>query len=183
MDIGVTGHRPDKLCNEWDGIGPCSDWVSNHLQAKIYLLNPERLITGMALGVDTIFARLAIFNNIPFTAAIPFKDQELKWAPKQKNEYHQIISHPLCTIVYVCDPGYAVWKMYKRNQWIVENCDLLISVWDGSAGGTSNCVEWATKKKTEMINIDLKSYQIKNHEENISGAHYPDLRVPERPKL
>ena len=156
MVIGVTGHRPDKLGNEWDGVGPISDFVRTELQKQIDCLNPDCIITGMALGVDTIFAELAIKNNIPIQAALPFRGQQSKWSQQAQEKYFEILQHPMTRFTYVCEPGYAVWKMYKRNQWIVENCDILIAVWDGSSGGTSICIEWARKKRTGIVLIDLK---------------------------
>jgi hypothetical protein len=37
---------------------------------------------------------------------------------------------------------------------MVDNSDLLIAVWDGSSGGTSNCVSYATIKGKQIIRID-----------------------------
>ena len=32
-----------------------------------------------------------------------------------------------------------------RNRAMVDDCDLLIAIWDGSPGGTANCVEYAER--------------------------------------
>ena len=157
MVIAVTGHRPDKLGGEYFGIGPYSDYVRKKLQEQIDILKPTRGVCGMALGVDTIFAKLILANNIPLTAAIPFKGQEVKWDRRNIKEYEEILAHPLVTVVYICEPGYAGWKMHKRNMWMVDISDKLIGVSDGSKSGTQNCMDYARdKKKKEVIDISLK---------------------------
>jgi len=52
--------------------------------------------------------------------------------------------------------------MNERNIWMVDNCDFLISVWDGTSGGTKNCVDYAISKKKDIIRIDPKNMQENN---------------------
>lgn len=49
-------------------------------------------------------------------------------------------------IVYVSIGKYAAWKMQKRNEWMVNNCDILLAIWDGTNGGTKNCIDYAISK-------------------------------------
>jgi len=64
--------------------------------------------------------------------------------------YNKILNHPLVTRYYVDnDPEYKASKMQKRNIWIVDNSDGLVAVWDGTPGGTANCVEYARNKSRE----------------------------------
>lgn len=144
--IAATGPRPHKLGNEYEGVGPYSDYARIQLQEIIWRYQPTQLITGMALGIDTIWAELAIANNIPFIASIPFIGQDAIWPTKSKLKYAHIINHPLCTRVFVCEPGYATWKLLKRNEWMVNNCTMLAAVWDGTSGGTKHCVDYAISK-------------------------------------
>lgn len=169
--IAGTGHRPQKLGNEWEGKGPISEFIIEQVQKIIDEKKPARIISGMALGFDTILAELAIKNNIPLTAAIPFEGQESRWNEKAKKKYFEILNNPLTTKKYVCEPGYAPYKMQKRNQWMVDECTVLIAVWDGTEGGTGNCVKYATseaswnryperKSDLEIIKINPKTKEI-----------------------
>ena len=54
----------------------------------------------------------------------------------------------------MCDGGYAGYKLQKRNEWMVDHCDILIAVWDGTSGGTANCVNYAQSVNKEKIFID-----------------------------
>jgi uncharacterized phage-like protein YoqJ len=159
MIIAATGHRPNKLGNDYDMTGPISTYISSEIDKVLEEYEPERCIAGGALGVDTIFALCALYKGIPVTLAIPFKGQESAWPPKSQAIYHKILSHKLVTPYYVCDPGYAGWKMQKRNEWMADQCDLLLAVWDETAGGTANCVKYAINRKMDIIFINPNSYK------------------------
>jgi uncharacterized phage-like protein YoqJ len=157
MIIAVTGHRPDKLGNEYNMDGKYSNFINKEIQKLIDEYKPNKGISGMALGVDTIFAINILYSNIPLIAAIPFEGQESKWIQESKDLYFEILNNPLTEKKYVCEPGYANWKMQRRNEWMVDHCDVLIAVWNGSAGGTCNCIKYAKSQKKEIkyINPEL----------------------------
>ena len=43
--------------------------------------------------------------------------------------------------------------MQKRNEWIVDNSLRLLALWDGSKGGTANCVTYARYGRREIKNV------------------------------
>src|SRR5690606_9600422 len=110
--------------------------------------NPDAIISGMALGYDQIGAVIAIRMGIPVIAALPFKGQEKSWPEKSQKTYHKILNK--CEEVnIVSDGGYEPKKMYLRNEYIVNNCDMLIACWDGSKSGTGSCIDYALKVHRE----------------------------------
>lgn len=165
MRIAITGHRPNKLGNDYDLTSPLVKDIKNKIQHIITQSNQSgsnlELITGMALGIDTLFSLLAIENKIPFIAAIPCKDQEKMWVQKSKDLYQSILKNKLCSIQMVSFKEYDLECMNKRNEWMVDNCDLLIAVWDGTSGGTKNCINYAVKKKKQIIYILIKELKEK----------------------
>lgn len=90
---------------------------------------------------------------MPFTAAVPFEEQPVRWSRDQFEKYKELLGHA-SEIVHVCEPGYAAWKLQKRNEWMVDRCDLLLAVWDGSNGGTANCVRYAEKIGRPLVRIN-----------------------------
>jgi uncharacterized phage-like protein YoqJ len=44
--------------------------------------------------------------------------------------------------------------LQKRNEWMVDHCDLLIAVWDGSEGGTANCVRYARHHERQIKRLE-----------------------------
>jgi len=43
--------------------------------------------------------------------------------------------------------------MQTRNIWMVDNCDLVLALWDGSDGGTGNCIKYANKIGKPIVNL------------------------------
>jgi uncharacterized phage-like protein YoqJ len=155
MRIAVTGHRPSKLNNEYDLQGPYCTYIRQEIVKLLISRQPTQAISGMALGVDTIFALEALKLGIPLLASLPFKGQECKWPISSQQKYQQILRNPLVTTHIVCEGGYNSAKMQIRNEYMVDNCDVLISVWNGTEGGTMNCVRYAEKQKKEGREIEI----------------------------
>lgn len=152
MIVSFTGHRPDKL----GGYKlPNSTYIKvcQALDKTLREIKPEKAISGMALGIDQWAANICINLNIPFIAAIPFLGQEGKWPKESQKIFHTLLKKASEQII-VCDGAYSPEKMQIRNQWMVDHSDLVIAVWDGSKGGTGNCVEYAKSVKKDILRID-----------------------------
>ena len=176
MTMMVTGHR--KLVPAGWAESP---WPENNPQIQrhhtsIYLAMYEHVkayaikgnttfITGMAIGADQLFAQAVIRlldDGIPcrIIAAVPFKGQESIWPVHQKEIYHTILSR--CEVNYVCEPGYAPYKMQRRNEWMVNMANEVLAVWDGlESGGTFNAMMYAIKKGKVINRLDPYTFTIK----------------------
>lgn len=160
MKIAITGHRPNKLGNDYDFTSNLIRNIRLEIMRHLVIIQSKNimdniiLITGMALGIDTLFAQIAISMKFPFIASIPCFNQDKVWSQKSKEIYNQILSSKLCTLKVISECEYNSSVMQKRNEWMVDNCDLLIAVWDNSAGGTANCVKYAKSKNKEIIYIN-----------------------------
>jgi uncharacterized phage-like protein YoqJ len=154
MVYAVTGHRPAK-------VGGYSDESDERLLAfaiKTLGALPEypkiefSVLTGMAQGWDQAIARACVALHIPFDAAIPFPNFEALWPYKARQRYLDLLkksreSHIVSQGVYTAE------KMDKRNRWMVDRCDKLLALWDGSSGGTHNCVKYAKRHGVEVVNL------------------------------
>lgn len=147
--IAGTGHRPDKLGGYGDAV---TDRLVNLAIDALVEQKPSLVISGMALGWDMALAEAAYCLYIPFHAYIPFVGQESKWpAPSQK--LYRTLMEKADQVVECAPPGYAVWKMQQRNVCMVDEADLILALWDGSSGGTGNCIEYAQRFKKPIINL------------------------------
>lgn len=147
--IAATGHRPSKL----GGYG----WATEarlEAFAKAYLerAKPDVTISGMAIGWDMAFARASADLGIPFIAAVPFDGQDAKWPPETKAAYWKLIRVARRTHI-VSTGGYEPHKMQVRNEWMVDHCTGLAALWDGSSGGTGNCIRYARKVGRPIENL------------------------------
>ena len=141
---------------------------------------------GGALGVDTFCFQIVediknkkeqkliisdytfVDREINLILAMPFKEQDKAWFKQSdKNELkrEQEVADKVVLVDTLEDykiKGYTEdiyypAKMQKRNQFMVDNSDIVIAVWDGSKkGGTYNCIKYAQKLEKEIIQINPK---------------------------
>lgn len=149
MIIAATGHRPNKL-------GGYSATVLKQLVrgAVGYLEHqkPEMAISGMAQGWDTAWAIAALGLKIPLLCALPFEGQFSKWPMESQLLWSEIVGKAT-SVVFVHKGEYATWKLLARNKWMIDHCDKVCALWNGSDGGTSHCVAYAKKKNKPIDNV------------------------------
>jgi uncharacterized phage-like protein YoqJ len=114
----------------------------------------------MALGADTIFAFAALkyrndnpSKNIIVECAIPCRNHTNKWNQESKDRYLRVLEEA-DIITKVSNEIYQPHLMQIRNEYMVNKCNKLLAIWDGSSGGTGNCVKYARKISKEIIVID-----------------------------
>ena len=139
MIIAGTGHRPDKLGGYSDDA---TMRVIDFATKKMAESRPSRIITGMAIGWDMALAQAAMNLNIPYHAYVPFEGQELKW-PMSTRLYYKVLLNKADHIKICSTGGYSKASMQLRNQQMVDDCDVIAALWNGSSGGTQNCLSYA----------------------------------------
>jgi uncharacterized phage-like protein YoqJ len=152
MIVSFTGHRPNKL-GGYQIPNPIYTYIIQELNNILLKLKPEKAISGMALGWDQWAAQTCIDLQIPFIAAIPFVGQEKIWPQTSKDIYNALLQKAVEQVI-VCEGGYAAWKMQKRNEWMVDRSNIVIACFDGTNGGTANCIRYAKEKNKELIIIN-----------------------------
>lgn len=139
--IAYAGHRPDKL-GGWNPTHPVVGQVKSAIRDSLLDLAPSMVISGMALGVDQWAAWESVALGVPFTAALPCDGMEEAWPPRSRAEFRRLLA--FAARIHVVSPGpYKPWKMQRRNEWMVVNSARLVTVHDGSPGGTYNCIRYA----------------------------------------
>lgn len=148
--LAGTGHRPDKIIykgqNAYNSkvFNILSDFIEEHLK----VLNPTLVITGMALGFDQALAMACINSNIKFHAYIPCPNQDLKWTKDSKILYKNLLEKAEKQVII--SKEYTVNCMQKRNEHMVDATDKILALFNGSKGGTYNCIQYTNKP---LINL------------------------------
>jgi len=160
MIIAGTGHRPPKL----GGYSDEARWELE-LFAKEHLESikpkPEQVVSGMALGWDQALATASIYLGIPTVAAIPCVGFHDRWPAPSRERYLKL--REMCEVHIITDRRYeGAWMMQKRNEWMVDHCDHILALWDGSSGGTANCIRYAKKKDKPITNLWSKWKEMPN---------------------
>lgn len=148
MILAATGHRPDKLGGYCDDVRRrLIALAAGHLTA----VRPDRVISGMALGWDQAVAEAALQIAIPLIAAVPFVGQERRWPPESQRRYLGLIERAEAVEI-VCDfPGAKAMQL--RNEWMVDHADEVVALWNGSWGGTFNCLAYARRRGVPASNL------------------------------
>lgn len=155
MILGVTGHRPPILFGGYNPDKDRYEKMKNFVSNKIIELNPDKIISGMAQGVDQIVAEIAVETGIPFIAAIPCDGQDATWPDEAKKRYMDLLEKASESVVVSPGP-YEAKKMHIRDKWIVENSTCLLGVWNGQRyGGT-----FSTIRSAEKLIAKGREYQI-----------------------
>ena len=147
--VAGTGHRPNKL----GGYGPAPARKLREL-ARDYLtlLGPSDVITGVALGWDTALGWAAVDIGLTLHAAVPFTGQERQWPAESQRQFRQLLA--CCSSVTIVSPGeYAPELMQVRNEWMVDRAHSIVALYDGSAGGTRNCIKYAERVGKPVANL------------------------------
>lgn len=149
MKIALTGHRPerlnlpaDELNAKWDRIGK---WIAGQYES---FPKPITAYCGMADGSDMKFGlTLSEFDDVHLVCVLPCKDYN------KKHPYFSRLRQRANDWVELSD------KFYKgcdsvRDQFMVDNCDVLLAIWDGNkSGGVWSTIRKAQKSGKQVIYI------------------------------
>lgn len=157
MIIAGTGHRPPVLFPDNPYLSENRSKLINFAVDELKLIELkydkiDTVISGMAQGWDNAIAWAALILNIPLHSAVPFEGMDAKW-PKESRDDFQEILNKANKITIVCDGGYANYKFYERDKFMVDNCDNLVALYNGNeTGGTAITVKYAKKVNKHIIN-------------------------------
>ena len=115
-------------------------------------------ISGMALGFDIISAEIVLslkkkYSNIKLIGALPCKTQDKLWKEKDKQRYRTLLAK-LDAVRCIYNDYIGVECMLERNRFMVNNSSLIISLFDGTNGGTSKTLSYAKKQNVKVIIIE-----------------------------
>lgn len=173
--LSATGHRPEKLAPNKEAYNlnaPVNIEIGKLMRR--YILNKAGydpatntfktdekivIITGMALGVDTVWAKVALRlkkqrpTKFCLECAIPCRSHGEKWNKASRDIYQSILDEA-DQVTIVSEGEYKPYMMQKRNEYMVNASEEVFAVWDGSKSGTGNCVNYALKKEKAVYLVE-----------------------------
>lgn len=156
MNCCFTGHRTHKL----NGSLPVIQSKLKDVIRELVCTGVTEFYTGMAQGIDLMAASVVIGlkdkdPRIQLAAAIPFKGQEKGWSQWDKELYNHVLS--ACDKTFVLSQDYYSRCYFDRNEFMVDRCDVVLAVFNGSSGGTKHTIDYARQRGKEIIIIDPSS--------------------------
>lgn len=161
MVLAFTGHRPEKLPWGSDEADCRCQALKLQMQWKIeqeIIRGTGVFCCGMARGCDFYFAEAVLslrkrYPEIRLEAYLPCESQPSRWPEADRMRYRRILAS--CDRVHLLQRAYTKGCMLQRNRMMIDDADALMSVWDGSAGGTGSAVRYAMRQNRRMIALWL----------------------------
>lgn len=151
MIIAGTGHR--KI---FDRYYPHRSWnrVCEEVVRVFEELKPKLIISGGAIGFDSLIIDAAKALGIEYSMAIPFEGQESRWNIESQERFRDYRKGAK-SVVIVSGGGFSAAKMQVRNEYLVDHCDILLALFNPShGGGTANCLNYAKQVNKQTIRIN-----------------------------
>ena len=151
-----TGHRPQRL--PWGNReeDPRCAALKQQMEAVLEQVVDRGCTTflcGMARGCDTYFAEAVLRRGLSLEAVLPCPEQADLWSEADRLRYRKLLLN--CSAIHVLEDAYSEGCMLRRNRSMVEMADLLITVYDGTGGGTGSTVDYAKQQGLEIIPVWL----------------------------
>ena len=141
IKVAVTGHRPERIKGHQKDI---KYLLEEQIKNLLGCYDNVLLIDGMAQGVDQIAALVAINNGVQVSCYFPYKKKLYGG-----QEYY--IVENAAEVRYVCKK-YQSGCYIKRDRRMVDDCDLLLVVWDGKPwGGTYLTYQYALEEGKNIL--------------------------------
>lgn len=161
MVCGFTGHRPEKLPWGTNEADPRCQALKLLIAREVEQAAAEGaalFCCGMARGCDLYFAEavLRLKEKLPqmrLEAWLACPEQADLWPEADRLRWQRLLD--LCDRVRVIEPYYSDGCMLRRDGAMVDGLDELITVWDGSHGGTGWTVRYAKRQGKSLRAIWL----------------------------
>ena len=122
----------------------------------------------MADGADRVVAKHILEEyNAKLIVPLPFEEYEYQkdFSKDSKKEFEKLIAKADRVDTISDIDKISKDKAYlKAGEYVVDNCDILIAIWDGEdargVGGTADIVEYAKQCKKAILYINTKSKEI-----------------------
>ena len=146
-----TGHRKIEASRK----GSLTELLERALNYA-YSNGCRSFFAGGALGFDTLAAEAVIkfrekHPDVRLTLVLPCKDQDIRWNEGDRVVYKRILALA-DGVEYVSDVYYD-GCMKKRNERLVELCDVLIAYVGRSFGGSAQTLRMAKASGKTVYNL------------------------------
>lgn len=165
-----TGHRP-KYFGSYDLQDDAYKPIIEKLNIEIDRMiasGVNTFLTGGALGVDMIAfwvveKKKQNNSDVRNILCLPYCIQGDNWSKKDRDWLSRMKSRADEVIIVdeledykVGKAGkYSSFKLQKRNEYMVDNSQCMIAIWNGKPSGTKNCIDYAKSKELDVNIINV----------------------------
>ena len=112
----------------------------------------KKFMTHIHSKADALALR-ARRPGVTVEAAIPCEEQASRWPEADRERYFRLVEQ--CDYETMVQRHYDRGCMLRRNRYMVDRSAMLIAVYDGTLGGTMYTLQYAMKRKLEIVILDV----------------------------
>lgn len=176
-----TGYRPSKFSFSLvRNNGEYIEFENQLIESILFLIRQENcrvFYTGMAMGFDIIAAEIVLMlkkslkmKEIKLVCVIPFKQQKDYLNEEWFKRYNNILNQ--CDQTFILSDEYYNGCYQRRNEFMVDDCDYVLTWYDGRSGGTRNTINYAKRKLRYIFNANSNFQDNLNNEQLMSDFKY-----------
>jgi ribonuclease HI len=135
--LAVFGHRPPELGGYGDNptAKALQDRLTEILTAKRQLHADLHVVSGLALGAETLGAEAALDAGIPLVAVQPFPEPDAVWPRASRDRYARLLDRAAARVLLERaapdSKPKAAAALARRDGWLARQADEALVVWDG----------------------------------------------------
>jgi hypothetical protein len=166
FSVGIVGHRTDRIEN-WDAVRARIDEVLGKIQAALDTVADDplfmagrhklRLVSALAEGTDRIAAQAALDLGQVLEVVLPFEPEEYEkdFAEDAVEDFRELLAQASAVITLDGRNTGRPMAYEASGYTMLDNCDLLIAVWDGQPGrgrgGTREMLDQAARRSMPVV--------------------------------
>lgn len=150
--VAATGHRWQRMDIER------SPAAERHLvllaRAFLEQLQPDRAISGLALGWDTAFAIAAVEAKVPLEVVMPGKrgQQAARWDWGDQGTHEWLVRQSVAHSWVGGDLPFPK-ACIERDDYMVIRAGLMCALWSGQPSGTGTTIKMAQRRGVGVVNL------------------------------
>ena len=115
---------------------------------------------GPMYAAEIVLELKAEYPFITLECAIPCETQAAKWSEPLRDRYYRIAE--LCDKETMLQTHYTPDCMKKRNRYMVDQCDILLAVWDEKPSGTGSTVRYAQTQEKSIWIVNPNTLEVQH---------------------
>lgn len=157
--IAIVGHRLDRIENP-ERVAARIGEILERVAPAVGGAAALRLVSALAEGADRLAASAALAFGVSLDAILPFPAEEYERDFKRADsrvEFRALLGRAASVLVLDGAPGARDRAYEAAGMALLDNCDLLVAVWDGGAGrgrgGTREVIDEAARRAIPIVTI------------------------------
>lgn len=169
FSIGITGHRTERIVDPVavrsridEVLATIQNALDQTLGSQLYEAgrHPLRLVSALAEGTDRIAAEAALAMGERLEVVLPFRPAEYEKdfeTRESREEFRDLMQRASSVLVLDGDPLQRPESYEASGYTLLDNCDLIVAVWDGEPGrgrgGTREIIAEAARRAMPIVVI------------------------------